>query len=105
MLGKFKKVAVEKMLNAKAKHLPADQKQMFMELFEKNPRLLKRMSKDMKAEMKKNGNNQTVASMKVLPKYQAEIIASMSPEMRDKMMQMQGAPTAGKFNPNGSIRN
>ena len=53
--------------------------------------------------MKANGNNQMAASMKVLPKYQKEIMAIMSPEMKQKMMEAQlGAQ--GKFNPNGTIR-
>ena len=43
------------------------------------------------------------AAMKVLPKYQQEIMKVMSPEMRDKLAQMQMG-SQGKFNPNGSIR-
>ena len=42
-------------------------------------------------------------AMKVLPKYQKEIMAIMSPEMKEKMMKAQmGAQ--GQFNPNGTIR-
>ena len=54
-------------------------------------------------EMKANGNNQMNAAMKVLPKYQKEILAVMSPEMKEKMMQAQ-LGSQGKFNPNGTIR-
>jgi hypothetical protein len=43
------------------------------------------------------------AATKVLPKYQKEIMAIMSPEMKEKLMKMQmGAQ--GQFNPNGSIK-
>ena len=55
----------------------------------------------MQAELKANGNNQMNAAMKVLPKYQKEIMAVMSPEMKEKLMQMQANP--GTFRPDGSI--
>ncbi len=43
------------------------------------------------------------AAAKVLPKYQKELMTVMSPEMKQKLAQMQmGAQ--GKFNPNGSVR-
>ena len=41
--------------------------------------------------------------MKVLPKYQQEIMEVMSPEMKEKLMKMQMG-TQGQFNPDGSIR-
>ncbi|KXJ97816.1 MAG: hypothetical protein UZ19_OD1000880 [Parcubacteria bacterium OLB19] len=57
----------------------------------------------MQEELKVNGNNQMAAAMKVLPKYQKEILAVMSPEMKEQLMKMQmGAQ--GQFNPNGTIR-
>ena len=104
MFSKIKNYAVKKMLQKQLKDAPADQQQMIMELVEKDPQLFERIAKEMQDEMKKNGNNQMAAAMKVLPKYQQQLAAAMSPEMRQKMMQMQGAPNAGKFNPNGSIR-
>ena len=57
----------------------------------------------MQEELKTNGNNQMAAAMKVLPKYQQEIMEVMSPEMKEKLMKMQ-AGAAGQFNPNGTIR-
>ena len=104
MFSKVKKFAVKKMLQSQLKNVPEDQQQMIMELVEKDPKLIEAIAKEMQAEMKTNGNNQMAAAMKVLPKYQQQLAAAMSPEMRQKMMQMSGAPTAGKFNPNGSIR-
>lgn len=85
------------------KNVPADQQQMIMEMLEKDPKLFEIIAKEMQAELKKNGNNQMSAAMKVLPKYQKEIMAVMSPEMKEKLVKMQGG-AAGKFNPNGSIR-
>ncbi|MAZ56440.1 hypothetical protein CL653_01480 [bacterium] len=104
MFGKLKQAALKKMLKSQMKDAPADQQEMILELVEKNPELFQKIAKEMQEELKTNGNNQMAAAMKVLPKYQAEIAGSMSPEMQKKMLQMQGAPTAGKFNPDGSIR-
>lgn len=85
------------------KDAPEDQKQMIMEMLEKDPKLFEKIAKEMQEELKKNGNNQMAAAMKVLPKYQTEIASVMSPEMKQKMAAMQGG-AAGRFNPNGSIR-
>ena len=99
----MKTFAVKKLLESQMKNVPEDQKQMIMEMLEKNPTLFETIAKEMQAELKANGNNQMAAATKVLPKYQKEILAVMSPEMKEKLMKMQmGA--AGQFNPNGSIR-
>lgn len=103
MLGKVKNFAIKKLLDKQLKDAPADQRQMIMELVEKNPALFEKIAKEMQAELKKNSNNQMAAAMKVLPKYQKEIMAAMSPETREKMMRMQATAT-GQFNPNGTIR-
>lgn len=103
MFGKIKNFAVKKMLQSQMKDVPADQQQMIMEMLEKDPTLFEKIAKEMQAELKNNGNNQMQAAMKVLPKYQKEIMSVMSPEMKEKMMQMQ-AGSQGKFNANGSIR-
>lgn len=91
------------MLQSQMKDAPADQQQMIMEMLEKDPALFEKIAKEMQVELKNNGNNQMQAAMKVLPKYQQEIMAVMSPEMKEKMLQMQGG-SQGKFNANGSIR-
>ena len=103
MFGKLKQAAIKKLLQSQLKNVPEDQQKMIMELVEKDPALFQKIAKEMQAELKSNGNNQMAAAMKVLPKYQTELTAAMSPEMRQKLMQMQ-AGAAGKFNPNGSIR-
>jgi hypothetical protein len=104
MFGKLKNFALRKLLERQLANVPADQKQMIMEMLEKDPKLFEQIATEMQAELKKNGNNQMAASMKVLPKYQTQIMAAMSPEMKEKLMKMQGGGAAGKFNPNGSIR-
>lgn len=96
-------MAVKKLLEKQLKNVPEDQKQMIMELVQKDPTLFKKIAEELQAEMKANGNNQMAAAMKVLPKHQKEIMAIMSPEMKQKMAQMAGG-MQGKFNSDGSIR-
>lgn len=103
MFGKIKNFAVKKLLETQLKNVPDDQKELIMHMVEKDPKLFEKIAKELQAEMKQNGNNQMAAAMKVLPKYQSEIMATMSPEMKRKLAEQQlGAQ--GKFNPNGSIR-
>lgn len=103
MFGKMKNFAMKKVLQSQMKNVPEDQKQMIMEMLEKDPALFEKIAKEMQAELKANGNNQMAAATKILPKYQNEIMAAMSPETREKLMKMHGG-TASQFNPNGSIR-
>ena len=94
---------MKKIIDSQMKNVPEDQKQMIMEMIEKDPKLFEKIAKEMQAELKTNGNNQMAAASKVLPKYQKEIMAVMSPETREKLMKMQmGA--AGQFNQDGSVR-
>ena len=103
MFGKIKKFAVKKLLDSQLKNVPEDQRELIMALVEKDPALFEKIAKELQAEMKVNGNNQMNAAMKVLPRYQKEIVSVMSPEMREKMMKAQMG-TQGQFNPNGTIR-
>ncbi len=103
MFGKLKQFALKKVLESQMKDAPPEQKEMILAMIEKDPGLFEKIAKDMQDELKRNGNNQMAAAMKVLPKYQKEIMGAMSPEMKDQLVKMQmGAQ--GKFNPNGSIR-
>jgi len=87
------------------KNVPEDQREMIMAMIDKDPTLFEKIAKEMQAELKTNGNNQMAAAMKVLPKYQKEIMAIMSPEMKEKMVNLQAsAQLKGTFNPNGTIR-
>jgi len=103
MFGKLKQYALKKVLQSQMKNVPADQQEMIMTMIEKDPNLFEKIAKEIQEELKKNGNNQMNAAMKVLPKYQQQILGAMSPEMKEKLMKMQmGAQ--GKFNGDGSIR-
>ena len=103
MFGKIKDFAIKKILEKQLKGVPEDQKAMIMTMVEKDPKLFEKIAKELQAEMKTNGNNQMAAASKILPKYQTEIMAAMTPEMKQKMAKMQMG-TQGQFNPNGSIR-
>ena len=103
MFGKVKNFAIKKLLESQLKNVPADQKEMILTMVEKDPALFEKVAKELQAEMKVNGNNQMKAAMKILPKYQKEIMAVMSPEMKEKLMKAQMG-TQGQFNPNGTIR-
>lgn len=103
MFGKLKQYALKKVLESQMKDAPPEQKQMILEMIEKDPALFEKIAKEMQEELKRNGNNQMAAAMKVLPKFQKEIMSVMSPEMKDQLIKMQmGAQ--GKFNPDGTIR-
>lgn len=103
MFGKIKNFAVKKLLAAQMKNVPEDQKQMFMAMIDKDPALFEKIAKEFQTEMKQNGDNQMQAAMKVLPKYQSEILAIMPEDMKQKLIKMQQG-TQGQFNPNGTIR-
>jgi len=103
MFGNLKNFAMRKLLERQLKDAPPEQKEMITALMEKNPAVFEQIAKEMQEELKKNGNNQMAAATKILPKYQKEIMAAMTPEMREKLIRMHSG-TAGRFNPNGSIR-
>jgi hypothetical protein len=103
MFGNLKNFAMKKLLEKQLKDAPPEQREMITALMEKDPELFTKIAKEMQEELKKNGNNQMAAAMKVMPKYQKDLIGAMSPEMRQKLMQSQGG-AAGRFNPNGSLR-
>lgn len=103
MFGKLKQFALKKVLQSQMKDVPPEQQQMILEMIEKDPGLFEKIAKEMQAELKNNGNNQMAAAMKVLPKYQKEIMSVMSPEMKEQLMKMQMG-SQGQFNPDGTIR-
>lgn len=103
MFGKVKNFAVKKLMESQLKNVPEDQRAMIMTMLEKDPALFQKIATELQAEMKANGNNQMNAAMKVLPKYQTEILAIMPADMKEKLIKMQMG-SQGKFNPNGTIR-
>ncbi|MCA9367659.1 hypothetical protein KC887_05380 [Candidatus Kaiserbacteria bacterium] len=104
MFGKVKSFAMRKVLESQLKNVPEQYRKMIMEFLDKNPELVQKVMGEMQAELKSNGNNQQAAALKVLPKYQSEIMAAMTPEMREALMKFMGSGAMGQFNPNGTIR-
>jgi hypothetical protein len=103
MFGKIKQYALKKVLESQMKDAPPEQREMMLSMIEKDPGLFEKIAKEMQDELKRNGNNQMSAAMKVLPKYQQQILSVMSPEMKEQLIKMQMG-SQGKFNPDGSIR-
>jgi len=103
MFGKVKNFAMKKLMESQMKNVPEDQRELIMTMVEKDPALFEKIAKELQAEMKNNGNNQMAAAMKVLPKYQNEILTIMPPDMKEKLVKMQ-LGSQGQFNPNGTIR-
>ena len=102
MFNKAKNFAVKKMVQSQLKDAPPEQQEMIMAMVEKEPELFQKISKEIKAEQDK-GVSQMAAAMKVMPKYREQIQRAMGPDQLQKMAATQGG-SAGKFNPNGSIR-
>lgn len=62
----------KKVLQSKLKDLPEDQQKLFLEIFEKNPDLLKKISEEIESRIKK-GEHQMYATMQVMKKYGKEL--------------------------------
>jgi len=103
MFKKAKNFAIKKMVQSQLKDAPPEQQEMIMAMVEKEPELFQKIAKEIKAEQDK-GASQTAAAMKVMPKYSAQIQRAMGPEQLQKMAAARGG-SAGKFNPDGSVRN
>jgi primosomal protein N' len=95
MFGKIKDFATKKLLERQLRNAPPQQRQMIMTIMEKNPELLTKIAKEIRAEVKK-GSSEMSAAMKVMPKYQKELQEAMG---KDNLQQGGGA----RFNPNGTI--
>lgn len=102
MFGKLKNMAIRKLVQSQMKNVPLEQQQMIIEMLEKKPELFEKIAKEIQTELKVNGNNQMAAAMKVLPRYQQEIMTVMSPEMKEKLVKMQSG-IQGRFNPDGTV--
>jgi hypothetical protein len=76
MFGKLKQYALKKVLESQMKDAPPEQKEMILGMIEKDPELFEKIAKEMQEELKRNGNNQMAAAMKVLPKFQQQIPVS-----------------------------
>lgn len=60
---------MKKMMEKQLKGLPKDQQEKIMNAFQKDPELFKNIAKEVK-ELTKKGQNEQMASMTVMMKYQ-----------------------------------
>lgn len=96
MFDKIKNWGTRKLLENQLKNVPKEQQELIMTMFEKDPKLMEKIAKEMKAEMDK-GSTQMQAAMKVMPKYQTEMQALLG----NKMPTRGGGPG---FDQRGRIR-
>ena len=61
-----------KMLEKQMKHLPAEQRELFIRMFEENPELFEKIANEIK-EKKKDGQDEMLAAAAVMQKYQSEM--------------------------------
>ena len=62
----------KKMLESQLKHMPEEQRKLFMRMFEENPDLFEKIAKEVK-EKKKSGQDEMLAAASVMRKYQPEM--------------------------------
>ena len=68
----FKKFLTRKLIEAKMKDVPAEQREQILTLVEKNPELFKKIGKEIE-DRKKLGQDEMAASMAVMKKYQGQL--------------------------------
>lgn len=68
----IKEFLMKKMLDAKLKGLPEDQKNKIVELFTKNPELFAKIAEEVKEKVK-TGKTEQEASIEVMMKYKSEL--------------------------------
>jgi hypothetical protein len=71
------KFLANKVLEAKLKNLPPEQKELIMKLMNEHPDLMQKIQKEIK-EKKKQGVDEQTASMQVMFKYKDEFQKIMS---------------------------
>ena len=62
----------KKMLENQLKHMPEEQRKLFLRMFEENPDLFEKIAKEVK-EKKKGGQDEMLAAASVMRKYQPEM--------------------------------
>ena len=67
-----KNFLTRKMLERHLKKLPEGQRAMFMKMFEKDPALFEKIAKEVK-EKKDQGQDEMLATVAVMKKYQSEM--------------------------------
>ena len=104
MFGKLKSFALKKVFESQLKNVPEQYRGMIMEFVDNNPELCQKIASEMKDIQKLSQGEQQAAGMKILMKYQSEITAALTPEMKDALGKFMGSGMMGTFNPNGTIR-
>jgi len=67
----FKEFMLKKMLRAKG--VPADQIDFFLEIIQKNPELFQKIAQEIEQKIKTEGKNEMQAGQEVMTKYQSEL--------------------------------
>ena len=62
----------KKMLESQLKHMPEEQRKLFLRMFEENPDLFESIAKEVK-EKKKSGQDEMLAAAAVMRKYQPQM--------------------------------
>ena len=73
----MKDFVVRKMLERQMKHLPENQRNLFIKMFEENPKLFEKIAKEVK-QKKKEGQDEMLAAAAVMRKYQSEMQSIMA---------------------------
>ena len=68
----FKDFVTKKVMERQLKNVPPAQRELIMKLMEKNPELFKKIADEVEAA-KKAGQDETMASLTVMRKYQPEL--------------------------------
>lgn len=68
----IKSFFIRKAIERQMKDMPAEQRELFIKLFEENPAFFEKIAKEVK-EKKKNGQDEMLATVSVMKKYQSEM--------------------------------
>ncbi|HRH30861.1 MAG TPA: hypothetical protein PK886_02240 [Candidatus Paceibacterota bacterium] len=73
MFGGIKDFFVKKLLEKQLKNVPPAQRDMIMNMVQKNPELFKKIAAEVENKKKNEGKDEMVATMEVMRKYQGEL--------------------------------
>lgn len=73
MFGGIKDFFVKKLLEKQLKNVPPAQRDMIMNMVQKNPELFKKIATEVENKKKNEGKDEMVATMEVMRKYQGEL--------------------------------
>ena len=76
IIDTLKEKAMMKMLEKQMATMPPAQREMVMQMIQNNPELFKKIAEEIEAR-KKDGQNEMLASVAVMKKYQKEVQQAM----------------------------